>query len=281
MGKLFENTAIRFAYHLLKYCLYKTVPDAGSKGSKRRLAKIYGLLETHRRAELGRDLATKANFTVLHGFFKGLKVPPRTSWGDDLMPKILGTYEEELFPVFESLKETPFRSLINIGCADGFFAVGLANSLKFKKVIAVDINSEALEVCKENRGANGILIPFEYLPAIDGASLSKLLRENPASLVLCDCEGYERELFDSVRTETIGQAYFIIECHDFFDPSITEQIEKVLSPTHTLTKIFEGARNPNAFEELEELSNSDRWQAMNELRPELMHWIYAAPKGSA
>jgi len=280
MGKPFENLAIRLGYHLLKYCLHDRRMDLGSKGARRRLKKIYDLVETHRRAELGRDLATLKKFTVQNGFFTGLAVPPKTSWGDDIMPKILGTYEEELFPVFETLKDRSFAALINIGCADGFFAVGLAQRLEFEKVFAIDISSDALEICKENRAANGVTTPFDYMLSIDQPDLERLLADQPDSLVLCDCEGFELELFDGIDSKSIERAVFIIECHDFVDQSITERIQTALRPTHDLTLIEEGGRNPNAFTELKSLSNSDRWQAMNELRPETMHWIIAKPKGS-
>ena len=278
MGKIFENLASRLGYHLLKYCIHDRQMDLDSKRTRRRLDKIYDLVETHRRVGLGHDLATLKNFTVQNGFFTGLIVPPKTSWGDDIMPKILGTYEEELFPVFESLKDCYFSALINIGCADGFFAVGLAQRLQFKKVFAIDISSDALEICKENRAANGVTTPFDYMLSIDRTGLEQILAEKPGSLVLCDCEGFELELFDGIDAKSIEQAHFIIECHDFVDRTITERIENALRPTHDLTLIEEGARNPNAFPDLKPLSNSDRWQAMNELRPETMHWIVAKPK---
>ena len=122
-------------------------------------------------------------------------------------------------------------------------------------------------------------VPFHYASAIDGKGLSETLAKNPESLVLIDCEGYEQELFSELNPETARQAHFIVECHDFVDRTITERIKSFLSPSHRIEIIEEQGRDPNRFEELWGLSNSDRWQAMNELRPEKMHWVYAIPLG--
>jgi len=70
----------------------------------------------------------------------------------------------------------------------------------------------------------------------------------------------------------------LIECHDFIDPTITQTLADRLSATHTLEGVREGARDPNASPFLQGLDSLDRWLAVCEYRPTMMHWIVARPK---
>jgi hypothetical protein len=50
-------------------------------------------------------------------------------------PKFLGTYERELYSVIERAIELAPRYVLNIGCAEGFYAVGLALRLQMPKCL--------------------------------------------------------------------------------------------------------------------------------------------------
>ena len=71
--------------------------------------------------------AKKHNFVVQNGIFKNLKLNHEISWGKgDIASKVYGFYENK---IQEKLKDIKKPILIDIGAADGFFAVG---SLKSK-----------------------------------------------------------------------------------------------------------------------------------------------------
>ena len=54
---------------------------------------------------------------VQRGPFQGLKVSSETSWGGgDIAAKVLGTYEQELFPVVEAVRNKRFDSRRLITC---------------------------------------------------------------------------------------------------------------------------------------------------------------------
>ena len=57
------------------------------------------------------------------------------------IPKLLGIYERELWPVVASLDATEFRTLVNVGAGEGYYAVGLARRHSDIRVVAF----EALE----------------------------------------------------------------------------------------------------------------------------------------
>ncbi|MDP6095842.1 MAG: hypothetical protein QGG67_07640 [Gammaproteobacteria bacterium] len=68
------------------------------------------------------------------------------------IPKLLGCYEQELHHVANSIAETGYKNVVNIGCAEGYYAVGLTRLLPEEiKTYAYDINPEARRICKEWR----------------------------------------------------------------------------------------------------------------------------------
>ena len=59
----------------------------------------YGIADGVRRKNLTAQLSRLTNNKVQNGPFKGMILPDITSWGDgDRAPKLLGTYEADLFP---------------------------------------------------------------------------------------------------------------------------------------------------------------------------------------
>jgi methylase of polypeptide subunit release factors len=64
-----------------------------------------------------------------------------------LVPKLLGSYEAELHPVLDQVIRNNYETIIDVGCAEGYYAVGLALSLPTTHVHAFDIDSRARELC--------------------------------------------------------------------------------------------------------------------------------------
>ena len=75
---------------------------------------------------LSYEHARKHNFVVQYGIFKNLKMNDKVSWGKgDIGSKIYGIYENK---IQQKLKDISKPILIDIGAADGFFAIGCLKS---------------------------------------------------------------------------------------------------------------------------------------------------------
>jgi hypothetical protein len=59
-------------------------------------------------------------------------------------PKFLGTYELELHRVIERAIELRPKYVLNVGCAEGFYPVGLAIRLSDAQIFAADADPKAL-----------------------------------------------------------------------------------------------------------------------------------------
>lgn len=103
-------------------------------------------------AQLVRD---KLGETVLSGPFRGLILPGvPVTW--DSRPKIVGCYEEELHPALEELIAHGFRTIVNVGCADGYYTVGMGLRCPDAAVVGCDIASDHRARCAETARANGV-----------------------------------------------------------------------------------------------------------------------------
>lgn len=177
---------------------------------------------------------------VLDGPFKGMRYASARATGSALGLKLCGIYEEELLPVIAEIIEGEYKKILDIGSAEGYYAVGLARVISDVKVDAYDIDPYARELlnqmCEINEVSDRV--------AINGWCTKEILRQHDytdKTLIISDCEGYEKELFDEDSAEFLSQTDILIEVHDNLDTEkrpIFEQIERAFSKTHDIEVIY-------------------------------------------
>jgi hypothetical protein len=238
------------------------------------MGSILSMAAASRRRQINEILIALSGKRVQSGPFAGMLLETETSWGDgDLSPKILGCYEAELHPAMDYITANPYDTVVNVGCAEGYYAIGLALKMPQAQVHAFDINAAAQEVCRKaarDNNAGNVTVHGACGPD----QLSALLEPPGKAIVIMDCEGYERELLNPAKVRNLDRADVLVECHDCIDRAITGTLIEAFRETHALSLINEGARDPNAFEFLRGWSSLDRWLAINEGRPEMMRWLF-------
>jgi hypothetical protein len=218
---------------------------------------------------------------VKNGPFKGMIYPSFQSVGSTIYPKIIGSYEAELHPAIESLLKENFDIITDIGCAEGYYAVGFALKNPAARVFAYDIDGTARELCRQMSNLNGVA---ERITIKDFFSTDSF-KEIPAdkkTLIICDCEGYEAELFNPETLGYLVNTTLLIETHDFIDPMISIRLEKLLSTSHDIRVVQSLDDLLKAkyysFKELDTLSIQQRKEVLKEMRPVIMEWLIATPK---
>jgi len=93
---------------------------------------------------------------VRNGPFKGMMYPEISTVESTLLPKLLGSYEKEIQSCIESICQVNYSEIINIGCGEGYYAVGLALKNPNAKVFAFDINKQARVLCRKMAILNGV-----------------------------------------------------------------------------------------------------------------------------
>jgi hypothetical protein len=215
---------------------------------------------------------------VLNGIFKGLRYVDFNSVCSAIYPKLLGSYEWEIQQNLQAIVAANPPLIIDIGCAEGYYAVGLARLLPASKVIAADTSAEARKLCRELASFNECT-NITVTGAIDAATLTQYDLKN--ALIICDCEGYEKQLFIPKIIPCLQHTTLIIETHDFIDPSISKYLEELFGKTHQVEIVssiddLQKVKYYN-YPELEHFNYREKKEMLSEYRPAIMEWLILTP----
>jgi hypothetical protein len=208
--------------------------------------------------------------TVRQGPFRGMEYTEHTSHRH-VTQRILGCYEEELHPVIERCIAKGYSRIVDVGCAEGYYAVGLSKAIPNAQVFAFDTDPWARMVCKALAEANQRLESIH----IEGFCNQEWLRRNavPEMLIISDCEGYEAKLFQGDSLDWLSAVDLIIEIHDM-PPSDDHWLVKRFRKSHDVKIIHSRARNVDDFGFLHFLTNDQKALAISDMRVPWQGWIF-------
>ena len=188
--------------------------------------------------------------------------------------RLIGTYEPELAPAIADLMATTaYDIVVNIGCAEGFYSVGLALGLPNTHVYAFDLSKKRQRLCMLNAQQNGVAGRVTVDGRCTCNKLDALLTPEKRALLFLDCEGAEKELLRPDLAPGLLRADVVVECHDFLDSSITPTLLRRFRETHDVIRIDERTRELPDLPEIKEMSGIDKAAAMFEARAAPMHWL--------
>lgn len=238
--------------------------------------------------ELGKEFEDAAevvrrDLTVRSGPFAGMVYAAAESAGSAFTPKLLGCYEQELHAIVESAIQSSPEIIVDIGAAEGYYAVGLAMRLPSARVIAYDTDPKARELCRAMAQANRVAQRVEIRGTCDQRELLQL--SGTRSLIWCDCEGFERVLFTKEIAHALRTCQFVIETHDFVHPETTSMLREAFAETHDLTlvrSVPDGLR-PTVYPQalLASYREDIRIALMAESRPANMTWLWCQTRHTA
>ena len=195
------------------------------------------LLAKYRSTLLQNTLVHREGVTIREGPFRGMEFVAQSAEGCHL-PKLIGCYEAELQPHIEAAIERGYDTIVNIGCAEGYYAVGLGLRLPQARIVARDINPAAQEACRRVATLNGIAERVEVDGRLDPAELPGLAVGR--TLLLCDIEGAEIELLDPDRYPCLRAFDIIVELHDVVRGDISRVLPARFVDSHTVTVVRHG-----------------------------------------
>jgi len=176
-------------------------------------------------------LKEKYNGIVQSGPFKGMKLDCGTAWRDgNACTKLVGSYEFELHAAVEKAISRAPNFIINVGCAEGYYAIGLGHRLPYAVVHAMDMDDKALDQCAKNGMNNGIIGMTLVHGKVGPEDLS---RGGDNRLYVVDIEGYELAVLDPQRCPELLISDIIVECHDFFYVGENESPTSIISDSLT------------------------------------------------
>ena len=228
------------------------------------------------RSELvGNTILERSGTRVLHGPFKGMDYAVRASEGSRAA-RLLGAYEASLAPVIEAIIARDYPLVIDVGCAEGYYAVGLALRMPNSRIMARDDNPKAQDLCRIHAARNGVEARVEIGGRMEHADFSICTAQ--ATLVLCDIEGAEADLLDPIAAPGLLQADILVESHEVMRPGLTDLITRRFAPTHTITRIDRQLAPETLPAWMESFSDLDRLIALWEWRGGPTPWLWMQRK---
>ncbi len=210
--------------------------------------------------------------TVRNGPFAGLIYAEAAVRDRFVVPQLLGATELQLHTTIESIVGGGYQRIVNIGWAEGYYAVGLARRAA-ADVFAFDAEQQVLNLCRENALVNGVCAKLRFGGWCGPPELVNACGSSK-SLIFSDCEGYEFDLFTESTLNKIGNADFVIELHENEVHGVTEALTQRLSGTHSIRIIDDQPAEATNYRELDFLGG-DAPLAVCENRQVGQQWLFA------
>ena len=228
-----------------------------------------------RQGVLAKRLLAQGGGSVLGGPFRGLRYLS-VAHGSVLPAKLLGAYEDVLHPWINAVIGESYDRIVDIGCAEGYYAVGFAFQMPSVAVHAYDINSEAQSMCRELSRLNGVEDRVKVHGECTPQDLQHVLCDAKRPFLLSDCEGFELDLLDLERTSALSKTDMLVELHDMIRPGITNMLRGRFAATHDIAIVDDAihARHSPDLEALRSWNWMDRRLAIEELRGRGQQWAF-------
>lgn len=213
---------------------------------------------------------------VSGGPFAGMQLGDPLAEVDVPSAKLVGSYEQEIADVFIQSIVTRVRSFVDVGCADGYYAVGMAVASPSTTTYAFDLAASARRICRETAEANGVAARVQIGGRCGASALRKLPLEG--ALVLLDIEGAEVAFLDAEVAELLTSSQIVVEVHEDNVPGAGETLTKRFSATHVARAVAQAPRDPSDYERLAGLPAEQAHLAVAEHRGPALHWLVLTPR---
>ena len=224
-----------------------------------------------RSAVLANTQTVKTGNKVAAGPFAGMAYAAQASEGGRA-PRMLGAYEASLHPVIETVIARAYPQILDIGCAEGYYAVGLARRMPQSTVHARDMNPVARNLCADMAKANGVADRVLIGPEVTHADFT--LCAAAPTFILCDIEGAEAELLDPTLAPALTRADILVEVHEGMRPGLLATLTDRFSASHRITRIDRDLRPDLLPDWAATLSDLDRLLLLWEWRASPTPWLW-------
>ena len=219
---------------------------------------------------------------VAYGTFKGMKLSKNTYWSkNDIITHILGVYEKHVLKKIIEFSKKGNYPFIDIGAADGYFAIGMAFSEIFNKIYAFEIDERGRKSLNRNIGNN--LCKDKVVVDIEAnfETLKEIVDKNKSAVILIDIEGSEFDLLDNKLLRLLSNCYIVCELHPALSANGFEKQNMLINNAKAFFDVSIIQREsycPNKFSELNEFTDEERLIAFGEGRENNMNWLILEPK---
>ena len=238
------------------------------------MSSVLRLASMWRSKLLANSVKVRNGAVVQTGPFAGMIYETDATEGA-LLPRLLGAYESRLHPHIEALAREGLDQIVDIGCAEGYYAVGFARLLSEVIVHAFDTDPQAQRACLALAERNGVADRVKVSGGFAHADFEAFA--GTRSLVFMDIEGGESDLLDPVRAPALRGLKIIVETHGG-PTDLTDRIAARFTDTHDIIRIDQRPTDAVLPSWFRTLSHLDQLIAVWEWRVWLTPWLVMRPK---
>lgn len=242
-----------------------------------RIRQIARTLRRRKIAQAQSVLRSKTDGYIASGPFQGLRYITdsiNSAWS----PKVIGTYEKELWSIVEEIIDKSYKLIIDIGAAEGYYAVGFAYRMQETKVICFESEPNAHLLLQNFAKLNTVDDQIEVFGACTPEVLSEIIYSDQRTVIICDIEGAEYTLLDPKKVPGLKNTDILVELHHFVCPDIAHIFYERFSETHRIELIQTNPRNYQDFPRCLTISKKYAMACMDEDRPCSMMWFWMKTK---
>jgi precorrin-6B methylase 2 len=215
---------------------------------------------------------------VARGLCAGLAYPA------DLLPhvdapvaKLVGSYEEEIAGAIAAVLDSGVERLIDVGAAEGYYAVGLALRSPRLRVDAFEIDPVVRSRCARLARVNGVESRVVTHARADGRIFRGL--DTAGAFLISDCEGAEARIFGTGAATYLRAATLLIEVHEAAEgqTALLDALVERFASSHRARVIPNARRRAAAFPELAGYEPAQQDRALSENRPCVQRWLLLEP----
>jgi hypothetical protein len=238
--------------------------------------KVFPSTFYRQRARIHRSLGGPS--LVLQGPFRGMKFVSNSA-DKAYLPRIIGSYEVEVYPSVERICEADPDVIVVAGAGEGYFAVGLALRVPRARVVAYESFSWAAYLLRRMVALNDVDRQVETRGFCSPAVLRRDLESARRPAVVCDVEGYESDLLNPAAIPGLKRAHILVEVHEQVVPGIETTLRDRFGATHSVEPISMRPRSLDDFPRTVDVSEDDALWAMDEVkfRGVPQSWLHMVP----
>lgn len=257
----------------------KTILSTGSHSNSDKLHFALRLLAKWRSHLIQNTLIKNEGTRVISGPFKSFDFIEKSAEGCHVA-KLLGCYEQPLHPHINKAFNKGYETVINIGCAEGYYAVGFPYKVTGIVSYAFDVDEKAQRACSELAAKNGVEDRVIVKGRLDPEDFEHY--GTPNTLVFCDIEGAEEFLLDPIKAPILKRMDIIVESHECLRKGITSELTLRFSESHDIVRVDDNGLRllkelPDWFLKLNHL---DQLLAVWEWRSGPTPWLVMTAKSS-
>ena len=214
---------------------------------------------------------------VLSGPFEGMQF----RYPDQEYAMLLGTWELELTEIWERILANDYPLMVDVGAAEGYYAVGMNLCKPNTVVIAYEMDDHVRKKLKLMKELNQASLDIRR--KCDLSDLENLGSQLEGAFILMDVEGFETVLLDPVEIPALKKSTILVELHEMYSADCTSTIENRFQDTHEI-QLVKGVKRsldhlPPQLGLVRRFFSRKRWLSyMDEGRPSEMSWFFMSPK---